>query len=222
MRFDINNKLIRVKAWFYAMFVEHNFINPFRYNFHKISDNVYRSSQPTMWQLKRDVKKYGIKTIINLKGANKNSAYYAFEVETCKKLGVTLVDRSIYSRAIPSADKIILAKETFESIEYPMWMHCKAGADRTGLYATLFQYFHDNTPIEQTNQLKFFPFGHLKQSKAGKVDFFFEKFMEYQKENPDKDLLYWVKNVMDREKLDKEFKSSIFSNLLNDYLFRRE
>lgn len=222
MRFDISTPWNRTKAWLYAMFVEHNFTNVIRYNFHKISEGVYRSSQPTMMQLERDVKKYGIKTILNLKGPNTNSAYYAFEVEKCRELGIKLIDINIQSRSIPDAQKIKQAKEIFESIEYPMWMHCKAGADRTGIYATLFQYFHENIPIEQTNQLALIPFGHLKHSNAGKVDYFFDQYLEYYKSNPDKDLMYWVENVADRDKLNREFKAEGFVSFINDTILRRE
>ena len=213
MRFKIDTKLERLKAWLWAMFVEHNFINPIRYNFHKISDGVYRSSQPTMSQLHRDVKKYNIKTILNLKGTNTNSAYYVFEVEKCKELGIKLIDIEIYSRSIPDANKIKLAKEIFENIEYPMWMHCKAGADRTGLYATLFQYFHLKMPIEKTNQLALIPFGHLKHSKAGKIDYY---------QHPDAELLDWAENVVDRDKMDKEFKPEGLASFINDYILMRE
>lgn len=222
MRFNIDTKFGRFKAWLWAMFVEHNFINPLRYNFHKIADGVYRSSQPTMTQLARDVKKYNIKTILNLKGANPNSAYYVFEVEKCKELGIKLVDIEIYSRSIPDAQKIKLAKEIFESIEYPMWMHCKAGADRTGIYATLFQHFHLGIPIEKTNQLALFPFGHLKHSKAGKIDFYFNEFVKYKERHPDVDLIFWAENIADRDAMDKEFKPEGFANFINEYVLMRE
>jgi protein tyrosine phosphatase (PTP) superfamily phosphohydrolase (DUF442 family) len=222
VRFKIDTKLERLKAWLWAMFVEHNFINPIRYNFHKISDGVYRSSQPTMSQLQRDVKKYNIKTILNLKGTNPNSAYYVFEVEKCKELGIKLIDIEIYSRSIPDANKIKLAKEIFENIEYPMWMHCKAGADRTGLYATLFQYFHLKMPIEKTNQLALIPFGHLKHSKAGKIDYYFEEFAKYKAQHPDAELLDWAENVVDRDKMDKEFKPEGLASFINDYILMRE
>lgn len=222
MKFNINTRFGRIRAWLYAVFVEHNFTNVIRYNFHQISDEAYRSSQPTMMQLERDVKKYGIKTIINLKGANENSAYYAFEVEKCRELGIKLVDVTIYSRGIPEAYRIRQAKEIFESIEYPMWMHCKAGADRTGIYATLFQYFHLNFPIEKTNQLKLWPFGHIKHSNAGKIDFYFEKFLEYKKQYPNIDLLYWAENIANKDELDREFKPEGIASFVNDYIFMRE
>ena len=111
MRFNLATPWGRAWAWVYAMLVEHNFTNLFRFNFHRISHEAYRSSQPTMWQLRREVKRRGIRTIINLKGANPDSAYYLFEREQCEKLGVRLVDVNIASRSVPSLERIRRAKD---------------------------------------------------------------------------------------------------------------
>lgn len=222
MRFDLRSRWGRMVAWLYAMLVEHNFTNLVRYNFHRISDGAYRSSQPTMWQLRRTVKKYGIKTILNLKGANPRSAYWAFEKEQCAKLGVRLVDVKIFSRSIPTAERIREARDLFESIEYPIWMHCKAGADRTGIYATLFQYFHLHIPIGDTNQLRLWPFGHIRHSEAGKIDHYLERYLAYQKVNSEVGLLEWAENIADRDKLEREYKAGGLASFINDVLLRRE
>jgi protein tyrosine phosphatase (PTP) superfamily phosphohydrolase (DUF442 family) len=212
----------RTKAWFYAMFVEHNIINYLRLNFHKISDEAYRSAQPTPSQIKKYSQKYGIKTILNLKGRNPKGPYWEFEKEMCDKLGIKIVNIGIKSRGIPSKEQIQEAKEVFESIEYPMWMHCKAGSDRTGIYANLFQHFHLKMPIQETNQLSFWPFGHVKQTKAGQVDFYFEKYIEFEKENPDVSFYEWSQNIADKRALEKEFHSSKFADFIYDKILRRQ
>ncbi len=222
MRFELNTPWGRVRAWLYAMLVEHNFTNLFRFNFHRISEEAFRSSQPTMWQLRRMVKKYGIKTIVNLKGPNERSAYWAFEREQCRKLGIHLVDVSIASRSIPDVGRIRRAKEVFETIEYPMWMHCKAGADRTGIYATLYQYFRKGIPIEDTDQLRLWPYGHIKHSKAGKIDHYLEQYIAYRKTHPEVGLLEWAETVADRDQIDRAFKVGGLASFINDYLLRRE
>jgi len=222
MKFNIQTPLGRTFAWLYAMFVEHNFTNLIRFNFHQISEEAYRSSQPTMWQLRRMVKRHGIKTIVNLKDANPKSAYYLFEREQCDKIGVRLVDVSIASRSIPSIQRIRRAKEVFESVEYPIWMHCKAGADRAGIYSTLYQHFRQGIPITETNQLKLWPFGHIKHSKAGKADYFFECFSKFQKERYEVGFLEWSDNYADREKMDAEFVAGGLASFVNDALLRRE
>ena len=222
MRFKLETPWGRAIAWLYAMLVEHNFTNLIRFNFHRISEEAFRSSQPTMWQLRRMVKKYGIRTIINLKGANAKSAYWAFEREQCEKLGIRMVDVQIYSRSIPDAARIRRAKEVFESVEYPIWIHCKAGADRAGIYSTLYQYFHKHIPIEQTDQLRLWPFGHIRHSSAGKIDYYLELFAAYHREHPEVDLLEWAETIADRDKINQDFKPGGIANFVNDRILRRQ
>ena len=222
MKFNLNTLPGRIQAWLYAMLVEHNFTNVIRFNFHPISEEAYRSSQPTMWQLRREVKKRGIKTIINLKGANLGSAYYAFEKEQCARLGIRMVDINIYSRGIPEGSRIRRAKEVFDSVEYPIWIHCKAGADRAGIYSTLYQYFRKHIPIGETNQLQLWPFGHIKHSNAGKIDFYLEQFLAYQREHPETEFLHWAEHIADREKIEAAFKPGGLASFINDVVLRRE
>lgn len=222
MRFNLSSPYQRIYAWLYAMLVEHNFTNVVRLNFHRISDEAFRSSQPTMWQLRRIVKKYGIKTILNLKGANKNSAYWAFEREQCAAIGVHLIDIDIYSRSIPRIAQIHHAQKIFSSVEYPIWMHCKAGADRTGIYATFYQYFRQGVPIHETDQLRFWPFGHSKYSNAGKIDYYLAQFLAYQQSHPEIEFLQWAENIADPKVLERSFRAGGVTSFIYDYILRRE
>lgn len=222
LRFNLSTPRGRRRAWLHAMFKEHNFTNLFRFNFHRISNDAFRSSQPTMWQLRRIVKKYGIKTILNLKGANPNSAYWAFEREQCEKLGVRLIDVDIKSREAPSPENLRCAKALFGSVEYPIWMHCKAGADRAGIFATLFQYFHLDIPIEQTDQLRLWPYGHIRLSKTGKIDHYLEQYATFHKMHPGIGLLEWAERVADHGQIDREFRTFGLASFITDSLLRRE
>ena len=48
-----------------------------------------------------------------------------------------MIEFKLHSRGAPTIDQIFLSKKLFE-IEYPALIHCKSGADRTGLMATLY------------------------------------------------------------------------------------
>ena len=222
MRFNLKTPWGRAIAWFHAMLVEHNFTNLLRFNFHRISEEAFRSSQPTMWQLRREVKKHGIKTIVNLKGMDADSAYWAFESEQCAKLGIHLENVEIFSRSIPDPVRLRHAKEVFERIEYPIWIHCKAGADRAGIYSTLYQYFREHIPIEETDQLKLWPYGHIRHSSAGKIDYYLALYADFHKTHPDIGLLEWAETIADRAKMEREFKSGGLASFINDQLLGRE
>lgn len=220
---DLKSFWGRKKAWIYAFLLEdHNFTNLIRFNFHEIAKNVFRSSQPTMWQLERITKKYNLKTIVNLKDENRNCPYFLFEEEKCKELGLKLVNVNISSRSFPTYERIVKYKEIMENMEGPVLIHCKAGADRTGIFCTLYQYFVEKKAMKDTNQLRFWPYGHFRWSNAGKSDYFFEEFAKYQEKHPDVDLLTWAKDIVDMDELARTFKPNPLANFINDKILKRE
>lgn len=222
-RWDITDPKQRKEAWISSMFTkDHNFINYFRDNLYEIAPGVYRGAQPTMGQLKKLRDKLGIKTIINLKNDNRKSAYFLFEEERCKELGLKLVNVGISSRSLPSTQQLIEYKKVLEEeMEKPVLIHCKAGADRTSNFCTLYQYFIEKRKMKDTNQLKFFPYGYMKTSGAGVLRYYYDMFIEYEKNNPNADLIEWSKTI-DPKKIKEEFKANKLTNFLYDKILKRE
>jgi protein tyrosine/serine phosphatase len=209
------------KAWtyFYANIIEHPIINEVRPNFHKISEDTYRSSQPTTRQLRAMIKKYNLKTIISLRGHDKNSALEMLEEKICKELGVEFKVVRLYSRDVPKVEELELINQLCSTSTYPMMFHCKAGADRAGLFATMYLYFIKNIPIKDAiAQMRFFPYGHFKYSNSGRIDYFFDKYID---SNSELDIIEWAK-TQDRDSIRDEFKPEPISNFINDYIFKRE
>jgi protein tyrosine/serine phosphatase len=208
-----------LKTYLYANIIEHPFINEIRANFHSISDDCFRSSQPTTRQLRKRIKAQGLKTVISLRGHNENSRLEYLEKEICKEMGVEFKVVRLYSRDIPSVKELETIKELCTNSTYPMMFHCKAGADRAGLFASLYLYFVKNIPIKDAiRQMEFFPYGHFKYSNSGRIDFFFEKYLE---SNTSMDIIDWAKSV-DLEAMKSEFKPKPVFNFFNDYIFKRE
>ncbi len=222
-KWNINNPKERREAWMHALFYkDHNFINYFRDNLYEIAPGVYRGAQPTMGQLKKLRDKLGIKTIINLKHENRDSAYFLFEEERCKELGLKLVNVRISSRSLPSTEQLIEYKRVLEEeMDKPVLIHCKAGADRTSHFCTLYQYFIEKRKMKDTDQLRFFPYGYIKYSNAGVLKYYYDLFAKYEEENPDADLITWSKSI-DHKKLREEFRANKLANFLYDSILRRE
>jgi len=132
----------------------------------------------------------GIKTNINLRGESPKG-FYLLEKEACEKHGITMVDFRVYSRDTHTADKIRAAKELFESIEYPAVMHCKSGADRTGIMGVLYRHFHMGDTIDQAMEQLRFKYLHVKEGKTGMLDFFFNDYLSFAKDKPMSKRVLW-------------------------------
>lgn len=99
---------------------------------------VYRSAQPNRASLANYVKQYGIKSIINLRGESTGTPWYDEEVETARKLGVVYYDFGMSAGTILPQDKAEKLISLMAKAEKPLLIHCKAGADRSGLASALY------------------------------------------------------------------------------------
>lgn len=100
-------------------------------NFYKVSDNLYRGAQPKKQGFK-ELKELGIKTIVNFRGTDTDGQhiegmgfhYYHIPVSTL------FPRREAFERFLE-----ILAKPG----NWPVFVHCRRGADRTGTAAALYR-----------------------------------------------------------------------------------
>ncbi len=222
--FDMDSFWGKIGGYLHAYIKEHNIVNVFRRNFHRIDKDAFRSSQPTTYQLRRYAKKYGIKTIINTRGYKEGSPLKYLEERTCKELGIEIVYFKVYSRAMPTFKILQDAKNMFENIEYPVLIHCKSGADRSSFISALYMHFKLGKGVEESmkSQLSFIPYGHIKNSKAGCVDHFLSEYLKFAKSNPEVSLLEWSEKYVDEEKLKDSFTPLFCFDIFVDKILRRE
>lgn len=91
-----------------------------------------RSAQPTPAQIDEYVQKYGIRTIINLRGANEGRSWYDEEVKESDRLRIVHVDFGMSARhELTQAQAIALVALT-EKAAKPLLIHCKDGAVERG------------------------------------------------------------------------------------------
>ena len=218
MALDLNNPADRKQAYRDLTWGDHGFLRLRFANHHDIGGGMYRENQPSPKRI-AEWAKMGFKTNINLRGESPKG-FYLLEKEACEAHGITMVDFRVYSRDTHTAEKIRAAKELFESIEYPAVMHCKSGADRTGIMGVLYRHFHMGDTIEQALEQLSFKYLHVKEGKTGMLDFFFKDYLKYAVEN-DIEFIDWVETVYDPADVKARFMDQWSGNPITEIL-RRE
>lgn len=131
-------------------------------NFHTVvSGELYRSAQMNADDLASFQKKYGFKTIINLRGQNKGCSWYDSEVAEAQKLGIKHIDfgmSAVKQLPLDKTDKLIAL---LRDSEKPILIHCKAGADRTGLASALYIAALKEGSEAEAEQNLSFAYGHF-------------------------------------------------------------
>ena len=219
MGLDLNNPADRKRAYRDLTWGDHGFLRRRFANHHDIGGGMYRENQPSPKRI-AEWAEMGIKTNINLRG-DSPKGFYLLEKEACEKHGITMIDFRVYSRDTHTPEKIRAAKELFESIEYPAVMHCKSGADRTGIMGVLYRHFHMGDTIEEAMEQLKFKYLHVKQGKTGMLDFFFNDYLKYSKEH-DIEFIDWVETVYDPADVKARFMEQWSGNPVTELILRRE
>jgi protein tyrosine/serine phosphatase len=108
-------------------------------NFHiVVPGQVYRSSQPSAETIADIQKRYGIRTILNLRGDSGRPQWYEAEVAEARALGITHVDFGMSAAEELTPEKAEMLIKIMRDAPKPILIHCRSGADRTGLAAALY------------------------------------------------------------------------------------
>ncbi|TCL67302.1 dual specificity protein phosphatase family protein [Rhizobium sp. BK251] len=103
-----------------------------------VPGQLYRSSQPSPEKLGDLVNEYGIKTVINLRGDDAGHSWYDNEVEAARKLNLKHIDFRMSAARELSMDEAKQLMTIMATAEKPILIHCRAGADRTGLASAIY------------------------------------------------------------------------------------
>ncbi len=138
-------------------------------NFYEIDKNTYyRSAQLDPEVLDEKIKKYGIKTVINLRGENQGKPWYDEQVQVIKNNQIVQVDIRMGASRLPHKKDLITLLNTLDRSEKPILVHCQGGADRTGEASAIYQMIYmgkNKTQALKMLEVKYF---HLKNFKPAK------------------------------------------------------
>jgi protein tyrosine/serine phosphatase len=152
-------------------------------NFHTVvPGTLYRSGQLTASQWAAAIHHYGIKSVLNLRGAHHASAWYQDEVHTAAQHGVAHYDvrMSAIRELDPGTRNAILA--ILQLAPKPLVIHCRSGADRAGLIAALYLFAMEGQRAETAVQQLSLFYGHVPYlwSRSGEMERSFWRYVDLQ------------------------------------------
>ena len=215
----VRNRLEAPVAYADMLLVDHGIFRLAYLNRHKLAPGVYRAAQPAPHNIRR-LKALGVKTIINLRGERDCSAY-RLERKTCAAEGIEMIDFKLFSRALPSSETVLAAAALLKSIQYPMMMHCKSGADRVGLMSVLYKHVVAGEPIEIAARQLHWRYGHFRSADTGILDVMFSAYVAFDRETPTA-FLDWVANHYNPVAIHRDFKASGLATLIVGKVLGRE
>jgi len=199
---DITDPKERKKSLLHFNWLDHGILRKHWHNYAQVAPGVYRSNHPDHARFKAYAEQ-GIKTILNLRGAAKQP-HYLFEVESCDQLGLTLVDIKMSARKAPPLKALQKLLAAFETNEKPFLMHCKSGADRTGLAAALYLMVIEGQPLDVARRQLSFRFLHIRRTSTGILDHFFDVYAARNAESPIA-ITDWINTEYDPDALTQSF-----------------
>jgi hypothetical protein len=156
----------------------------FGWNFHTvIPGRVYRGAQPTPGLIETLAKDYGVRTIINLRGCGLPADWYAKETRSVQQLGIAQEDICFSALRLPSSLELRRLLEVLDRTEYPVYFHCRRGADRTGMAAVIVMLLEPGVTLPESRKQLGLWYAHVALGKPGVLDRFFDLYEEWLKQH---------------------------------------
>jgi protein tyrosine/serine phosphatase len=146
-------------------------------NFHTITrGEAYRSAQLDTDEWEYYIRKYDIKSIVNLRGKNPEAPWYKEEMKISAEHHIEHFDIPLSATREPALKYINELVAIFRTAPRPVLIHCLAGADRSGLAAAIWKLKIDReSRVEADRQLSLL-YGHLPIGPDTAMDSFFQKY----------------------------------------------
>ena len=183
-----------------------------------IPGRLYRCNHPTPGRLARAKRRFGLRTLINLRG-HRQCGSDALSREAAEKLGLIHIDMAFESRGAPHKERILRFHQIYQNLQFPALMHCKSGADRAGLASGLAILFEGGSAAQALAHLSL-RYLHSSKARTGILDAF---FLRYQSEAEGRiPFIQWVQDEYDEDRLRRDFKADGLASFITDQILHRE
>lgn len=215
----LNTPQRRAQAWFDSIVIDHGGFRLLWHNFAAVvPGRLYRSNHPTPARLATLTRRYGLRTLINLRG-RRPCGSDALSREAAAALGLRHIDAPFESRGAPHRERVLRLAEIFAEMDEPALIHCKSGADRAGLAAGIFLLLQGGSAAAAQAQLSW-RFLHVRGSPTGILDAFFALYASEAEGRIG--FLDWVRDEYDEVALRRGFHAKLLARLFTDRLLGRE
>ncbi len=206
------------RDWLDLMVVDHGFLRVLHQNMHAIRPGLYRSAQPSPFDLARFARQGG-RHVLNLRGQSDTGAM-RLEAAAAAKYGLNYSVFRLYSRQLPSREALLQLGHLLQTLEYPVLAHCKSGADRAGFFAALALLFAGETCARAQQELTLWR-GHLKSGPTGILDAF---IAAYAQEGEVQGVCFadWLRTMYDPVRIQAGFRPRWWGRVITDTLLKRE
>ena len=149
-------------------------------NLHAVSAGIlYRSAQLSKDDTRWAVREYRIKSVLNLRGAHAGQSWYDNEIAAAGELGLAHFDYPLSAKRFVTSEQIDEILDIVRKAPKPLLIHCKSGADRTGLVAALYRFSETGASAAEADRELSLVYGHFPYltSRSGAMDASFWAFV---------------------------------------------
>jgi predicted protein tyrosine phosphatase len=140
---------------------------------------VYRSAQLSEAALEQMAARYGIRTVVNLRGCGYPEPWYVHECRATHHIGLGQEDVSFSAGRYPSRTELRRLLEVIDNAEYPLVLHCRRGSDRTGMAAAIILLLQPGVGLAEARRQLGPRYGHFRIARTSYLDDFFDLYEDW-------------------------------------------
>lgn len=156
---SVENRLNLFGCYVHFYFFDHGWIRAIYDNYFVIDEKLHRSSHPSYSTLKKAAS-LGVTQVISLRHPGKISYQLLEEIWT-DRLGLKFVSYSMSASDISDPSTYLNILDQINNNRGKTLIHCKSGADRSGLVSALYLLNQSMPQIQKSLQMLNWKFGHF-------------------------------------------------------------
>jgi protein tyrosine/serine phosphatase len=144
-----------------------------------VPGQAFRSAQLTPAQLERQIHDRGLRAVISLRGGHKRNAWFRNEKAVCERNGILFRSVCLRATTLPPADQLAKLVRWLDEAPRPLMMHCRAGADRSGLASAVYLSLYEGMDPEAARRQQLsWRYGHVSRGPGRAMHEFFRLYAQ--------------------------------------------